>query len=128
MRILFSILVVLFISSWSLADEKSAIEQKHTEELANQPTIDQLTREISVIAEKKSLKSSDKPALIQALKNVIALEEIDSSRDGTFLLSDSYIKNKKMYHSVLKEFSRDEQKTLKEIFKILERPESEGNG
>ena len=118
MRIIFSIL--LLSTFCFAANEKTKIIEQNKIEKAHEPQILELTKNIEVIADKKELKTSDQDALFLALKSICDLEPLDPSRDGAELLVESYAKNKKMYQDALKKFNAADQKTLKEIFKILE--------
>lgn len=110
------------------AEEKNEIIEKNKIEKANEPKILELNKNIEVIADKKELTANDQESLVLALKSICELEPIDPSRDGAQTLTESYAKNKKAYQTALKKFNKADQKTLKEIFKILEDLHKEGNG
>lgn len=87
--------------------------------------VDKILHEMSIDVDTKTLN----PDLAEKqLKNVLILEESDPSRSCLYIIMNSYLKNKDIYKKAIERFNRKDQKTLKELMKLIEDFDRNGNG
>ncbi len=117
----FWLLIFIFTSSAFAAKEKSVLS-------SSDETVHAYISEIENFSKKK-LTSKDLPEIKKNLKTLIALDDLDPSREGVIILSESYNKNKALYDKALKSLETKKNRTqLKEIKNLLRSHYSTGNG
>jgi hypothetical protein len=70
--------------------------------------------------------------VIIQLKKVLVIDqldaELDRSQEATFVLFNSYLKNKSIYLKAVEKMNPSERKKLHKIFKLIEEYSKNGNG
>lgn len=116
------LLVLLFVTSHVSAKEEKVVLSSSDE------TVQASIAEVETFSKKK-LSKKDLPEIKKNLKTLIALDDLDPSREAVIILSESYNKNKALYDKALKSLETKKNKSqLKEIKSILKSHHSEGNG
>lgn len=118
MKTIFSTLCILALTLSSAA----ACAQTPTKEenISAKKQMIIMISKIEDFGDKEKIKENEIEDLVRILKDLLVLEKIDPSRTALWALDESYKNNKIVYNHAIGAFSKEDQKKLHDLMKLLE--------
>lgn len=115
-------LLALILTSATALSQTSPAKQEPVkqEKVITKKEMITMISKIEDFGDKKKILEREVPELIDCLTDLLILEKIDSSRTALWALDESYKNHVPVYNYAIGSFSKEDQKKLHELMKLLE--------